>query len=79
MYYPDFIATNQEARADNLIPGDDKQVHLDKLRADVRGFRSANTEGYSDIIPGTTPVSFLYVSHRAFNCLLCLPLFVSCL
>jgi len=64
IYYPDFIAANQEARADNLIPGNDKQVHLDKLRADIREFRSANdldrvivfwtanTERYSDIIPG---------------------------
>lgn len=64
IYYPDFIAANQEARADNLIPGTNKQVHLERLRADIREFRStndldrvvifwtANTERYSDIIPG---------------------------
>lgn len=64
IYYPDFIAANQEARADNLIPGDDKQAHLDHIRADIRRFKeengldrvvvfwTANTERYSDIIPG---------------------------
>ncbi|KAI0074837.1 Myo-inositol-1-phosphate synthase [Panus rudis PR-1116 ss-1] len=64
IYYPDFIAANQEARADNLIPGNDKQAHLDHLRADIRKFKAdngldrvvvfwtANTERYSDIIPG---------------------------
>ncbi|KAJ7652392.1 hypothetical protein DFH06DRAFT_1331030 [Mycena polygramma] len=64
IYYPDFIAANQEARADNVIPGTDKQVHLEHIRADIRKFRedntldrcvifwTANTERYSDIIPG---------------------------
>jgi len=64
IYYPDFIAANQEARADNLIPGADKQAHLDHIRADIRRFKeengldrvvvfwTANTERYSDIIPG---------------------------
>lgn len=64
IYYPDFIAANQEARADNLISGNDKQVHLERIRADIRDFRSANdldrivvfwtanTERYSEIIPG---------------------------
>jgi len=64
IYYPDFIAANQEERADNLIPGTDKQVHLDQIRADIRKFKldngldrvivfwTANTERYSDIIPG---------------------------
>lgn len=64
IYYPDFIAANQEARADNLIPGSDKQAHLDHIRADIRKFKAdndldrvivfwtANTERYSDIIPG---------------------------
>lgn len=64
IYYPDFIAANQEARADNLIPGTDKQAHLDHIRADIRKFKqdngldrvvvfwTANTERYSDIIPG---------------------------
>ncbi|KAI0753385.1 Myo-inositol-1-phosphate synthase [Daedaleopsis nitida] len=64
IYYPDFIAANQEARADNVIPGTDKQAHLEHLRADIRRFKeqqgldrvvvfwTANTERYSDIIPG---------------------------
>ncbi|KAJ7178571.1 hypothetical protein C8R43DRAFT_1117946 [Mycena crocata] len=64
IYYPDFIAANQEARADNVIPGTDKQVHLDHIRADIRKYKqdnaldravifwTANTERYSDIIPG---------------------------
>ena len=64
IYYPDFIAANQEARADNVIPGTDKQAHLDHVRADIRKFKqdneldrvvvfwTANTERYSDIIPG---------------------------
>ncbi|KZT72377.1 Myo-inositol-1-phosphate synthase [Daedalea quercina L-15889] len=64
IYYPDFIAANQEARADNVVPGKDKQAHLDHLRADIRRFKAehgldrvvvfwtANTERYSDIIPG---------------------------
>ena len=64
IYYPDFIAANQEARADNVIPGTDKQLHLEHIRADIRKFKqdndldrvvifwTANTERYSDIIPG---------------------------
>lgn len=64
IYYPDFIAANQEARADNVVPGTDKQAHLEHLRADIRRFKeqngldrvivfwTANTERYSEIIPG---------------------------
>ncbi|PSR77369.1 hypothetical protein PHLCEN_2v7934 [Hermanssonia centrifuga] len=64
IYYPDFIAANQEARADNVIPGQDKQEHLERVREDIRRFKrendldrvvvfwTANTERYSDIIPG---------------------------
>lgn len=64
IYYPDFIAANQSERADNLIPGDDKQKHLEHIRGDIRAFKekhgldrivvfwTANTERYSDIIPG---------------------------
>ncbi|KAH9927747.1 Myo-inositol-1-phosphate synthase [Fomitopsis serialis] len=64
IYYPDFIAANQEARADNIVPGTDKQAHLEQLRADIRRFKAehgldravvfwtANTERYSEIIPG---------------------------
>ena len=64
IYYPDFIAANQEARADNLIPGTDKQAHLELIRADIRRFKqengldrvvvfwTANTERYADLVPG---------------------------
>ncbi|EKM53650.1 uncharacterized protein PHACADRAFT_260121 [Phanerochaete carnosa HHB-10118-sp] len=64
IYYPDFIAANQEARADNVILGTDKQVHLEHIRADIRRFKqengldrvvvfwTANTERYADVIPG---------------------------
>ncbi|KAI0765694.1 Myo-inositol-1-phosphate synthase [Trametes elegans] len=64
IYYPDYIAANQEARADNVVPGTDKQAHLEHLRSDIRRFKqqhgldrvivfwTANTERYSDIIPG---------------------------
>ena len=33
IYYPDFIAANQEARADNVVPGTDKQAHLEHIVA----------------------------------------------
>jgi myo-inositol-1-phosphate synthase len=64
IYYPDFIAANQEARADNVISGEDKQAHLEHIRKDIREFKAkhgldrvivfwtANTERYADIIPG---------------------------
>ena len=64
VYYPDFIASNQEERADNVIPGTDKKAHVERLRKDIRDFRAAhgldqvvvvwtaNTERYSEIIPG---------------------------
>lgn len=64
IYYPDFIAANQETRADNIMLGTDKQAHLEQIRADIRKFKAdnnldravvfwtANTERYSDIIPG---------------------------
>ncbi|KAG8896015.1 Myo-inositol-1-phosphate synthase [Tulasnella sp. 403] len=69
IYYPDFIAANQEERADNLIPGEDKQAHLDRIRNDIREFKkqnaidtvvvfwTANTERYAEIIPGVNDTS----------------------
>ncbi|KAJ2788233.1 Myo-inositol-1-phosphate synthase [Coemansia interrupta] len=63
VYYPDFIAANQEERADNTIGGT-KQEQLDHLRKDIRDFKqandldrvivmwTANTERYADIIAG---------------------------
>ncbi len=42
IYYPDFIAANQSGRADNLIPGNDKQKHLEHIRNDIRHFKTSN-------------------------------------
>ncbi|KAL3960658.1 hypothetical protein ACCO45_005775 [Purpureocillium lilacinum] len=65
IYYPDFIAANQEDRADNVIEGTKASLaHVEKLRKDIRDFKAnnnldkvivmwtANTERYADIIPG---------------------------
>jgi len=63
LYDPDFIAANQEARADNVIEGT-KQDALDQIRADIRNFKqdneldkvvviwSANTERFADVVIG---------------------------
>jgi myo-inositol-1-phosphate synthase len=63
-YYADFIAPNQKARADNILPGANKQAHLDQIRKDIRDFKaknnleqvivlwSANTERFAQIVPG---------------------------
>jgi myo-inositol-1-phosphate synthase len=43
IYYPDFIAANQEDRADNLIPGSKACLeHLERIRQDIRDFKAAN-------------------------------------
>ncbi|KAK9240468.1 hypothetical protein V1525DRAFT_395052 [Lipomyces kononenkoae] len=64
IYYPDFIAANQSDRADNLIDGDSKWDHVQRIRQDIREFKAknelekvivvwtANTERYAEIIPG---------------------------
>ncbi|EPE08317.1 inositol-3-phosphate synthase [Ophiostoma piceae UAMH 11346] len=65
IYYPDFIAANQEDRADNVIAGSKADwAHVEKLRADIRNFKAdnsldkvivlwtANTERFADIIEG---------------------------
>jgi len=65
IYYPDFIAANQEERADNILAGSKaSNAHVEQIRADIRDFKSANdldkvivqwtanTERYADIIPG---------------------------
>ncbi|KZC09470.1 Inositol-3-phosphate synthase 1-B, partial [Dufourea novaeangliae] len=63
MYYPDFIAANQEKRANNIMSGT-KHEHLDLIRKDIAEFKNsknldqvivlwtANTERFSEIIPG---------------------------
>jgi len=35
VYYPDFIAANQEDRADNVLKGT-KEEHVEKIRSDIR-------------------------------------------
>ncbi|KAI9354695.1 hypothetical protein BD770DRAFT_412076 [Pilaira anomala] len=64
IYYPDFIAANQEDRADNLIPGTNKRAHVEQIRKDIRDFKSthgldkviviwtANTERFAELIDG---------------------------
>lgn len=64
IYYPDFIAANQEDRADNVLPGSDKQEHLETIRKDIRNFKAksgvdkvivlwtANTERFSSVEEG---------------------------
>ena len=39
VYYPDFIASNQKDRADNVLPGNDKFNHLEIIRGDIRKFK----------------------------------------
>jgi len=63
IYCPDFIAANQEDRADNLLSGS-KQEMMETIRANIRDFKtansvdkvivlwSANTERFAEIIPG---------------------------
>ncbi|KAF3077446.1 Inositol-3-phosphate synthase [Trichoderma lentiforme] len=65
IYYPDFIAANQEDRADNLIEGSKAcNAHVEQIRKDIRDFKAnngldkvvvlwtANTERYADIVDG---------------------------
>lgn len=65
IYYPDFIAANQEDRADNVVEGSKASMaHVEHLRKDIRNFKetngldkvivmwTANTERYADIIEG---------------------------
>ncbi|GFP56251.1 inositol-3-phosphate synthase 1 [Trichoderma asperellum] len=65
IYYPDFIAANQEDRADNVIEGSKASMaHVEHLRKDIRDFKAnnnldkvivlwtANTERYADLIDG---------------------------
>ena len=42
IYYPDFIAANQEDRADNILESKSKLEHLDHLRKDIATFKKEN-------------------------------------
>ncbi|KIN05688.1 hypothetical protein OIDMADRAFT_154079 [Oidiodendron maius Zn] len=70
IYYPDFIAANQEDRANNLIPGSKASMdHVERIRKDIRDFKTmnaldkvivqwtANTERFADIIHGVNDTS----------------------
>ena len=64
IYAKDFIAANQEDRADNVIPEKTKSEQVERIRADIREFKSrtgvdkvivlwsANTERFCDVRPG---------------------------
>jgi myo-inositol-1-phosphate synthase len=65
IYYPDFIAANQEDRADNILPGSKAcNEHVEQIRKDIREFKAANgldkvivlwtanTERFADLIEG---------------------------
>lgn len=64
VYYPSFIAANQDKRANNLIPKGTKQQDLERIRSDIRKFKkdnnlehvsilwTANTERFTDVRPG---------------------------
>nr|XP_020442573.1 inositol-3-phosphate synthase 1 isoform X1 [Monopterus albus]XP_020442574.1 inositol-3-phosphate synthase 1 isoform X1 [Monopterus albus] len=63
IYIPEFIAANQESRADSVLTGTMAE-QMEQIRADIRDFRkssgvdkvivlwTANTERFCDIIPG---------------------------
>lgn len=63
IYIPEFIAANQAERADNVLTGS-KQEMMTKIREDIREFIkssgvdkvivlwTANTERFSEVIPG---------------------------
>ncbi|KAM3132666.1 hypothetical protein pb186bvf_015211 [Paramecium bursaria] len=42
IYYSDFIAANQENRADNVLPGNNKWEHLQTIRKNIQEFKQTN-------------------------------------
>jgi myo-inositol-1-phosphate synthase len=69
VYYEGFIAGNQGDRADNVLPGNNKQAHLEQIRSDIRKFKeenkldkvvilwTANTERFVNIMEGVHDTS----------------------
>jgi myo-inositol-1-phosphate synthase len=44
IYYPDFIAANQEERADNVLEGSKASMaHVEQIRKDIRQVNSSRT------------------------------------
>lgn len=83
IYYPSWIAANQESRADNLI--DTREIansdHLETIRSHIREFKAsnsldlvvvlwtANTERFAEIIPGQNDTAeALLESIKNGNC-----------
>jgi len=78
IYSKDFIAANQEGRADNLISGS-KQQQLEVLRQNIRDFKSsnsldkvivlwtANTERFCDVVTGVNDTSENLIAAIARN------------
>ena len=64
VYYEDFIAQNQKERATNIVPGTNKQEHLETIRKNIRDFKAqhnlekvtvmwtANTERFCKVAAG---------------------------
>lgn len=78
IYIPEFIAANQVERADNVLTGS-KQEMMTKIREDIREFKkssgvdkvivlwTANTERFSEIIPGVNDTAENLISSIRNN------------
>lgn len=78
IYIPEFIAANQAERADNVLTGS-KQEMMTKIREDIREFKkssgvdkvivlwTANTERFSEIIPGVNDTAENLISSIRNN------------
>ncbi|NXA01423.1 INO1A synthase, partial [Nesospiza acunhae] len=80
IYIPEFIAANQEERADNVLRGPMAQ-QVEQIRRDIRDFKessgvdkvivlwTANTERFCDIVPGLndTAVNLLRAIERGLE------------
>jgi len=79
IYYPDFIAANQEERADNVLLGESKQAHLEQIRKDIREFKAkngldtvvvlwtANTERFASVQSGVNDTADNVLASIAAN------------
>ncbi|KAK0488139.1 hypothetical protein EDD18DRAFT_1311350 [Armillaria luteobubalina] len=67
IYYPNFIAANQEACADNLIPGSDKQAHVEHIHADICNNLIPDVNDTADNVLNTIKTSHLEVSPSSVS------------
>uniref|UniRef100_A0A1I7XPV2 inositol-3-phosphate synthase n=1 Tax=Heterorhabditis bacteriophora TaxID=37862 RepID=A0A1I7XPV2_HETBA len=66
IYYPDFIASNQGDRANNVISGNKKEEHLEHIRRDIRQFKMKHDLGeFLHNYISVTPL-ILLVQHNVF-------------